>query len=144
MVLPAALVAPFRAAKWLSDRFSPTLEQAALAELLRQGHFLRPVRRSRRRNALRREALLEALEPLGTKVSVEGTNAGLHLLLWLNGIPSTAGDDLAMRARQLGTGVYPVTPYFSQPPERLGLLTGYSALDEAAIREGVRRLTTLL
>ena len=144
MVLPETLLATFRAAKWLSDRFSPTLEQAALAELLQQGYFLRHVRRTRRRNALRRKALLEALEPLGNKVRVEGSNAGLHLLLWLKDIPSAAGDDFAAQARQSGVGVYPITPYFAQPPERLGLLMGYSALDEAAIREGVCRLATLL
>ena len=144
MVLPETLLAPFRAAKWLSDRFSPTLEQAALAELLQQGYFLRHVRRSRRRNALRREALLEALEPLGDRVRVEGSNAGLHLLLWFDDIPSAAGDDFSARARQSGVGVYPITPYFVQPPERLGLLMGYSVLDEGAIREGVRRLAALL
>jgi GntR family transcriptional regulator/MocR family aminotransferase len=39
LVLPQPLVEPFAAAKWLTDRHTPTLEQEALADFLAEGHF---------------------------------------------------------------------------------------------------------
>ena len=87
VVLPSHLVEVFRAAKWLSDRHSPILEQAALADLMSGGHFERHIRRMKMQHAARRAALLAALEPLTHCTQIEGTNAGLHLVLWLNDVP---------------------------------------------------------
>jgi DNA-binding transcriptional MocR family regulator len=44
------------------------------------------------------------------------------------------------RAAALGVGVYPVTPYYEQPPPTLGLLLGYGALPVRAVATGVARL----
>ena len=145
LVLPPPLVPAVLAAKWLTDRHSATLEQAALALFMNEGHFERHLRRTRVQNAARRQALLNALdEHLGDRAEVVGTNAGIHALVWLNGVSPDKQDDLVERARAAGVGIYPITPYFSQPPERLGLLLGYAALDEAMISEGVRRLARAL
>ena len=145
LVSPPALVPAVLAAKWLTDRHSATLEQAALALFMTEGHFERHLRRTRVQNAARRQALLNALdEHLGNRAEVTGTNAGIHALVWLNGVSPEKQDDLVGRARAAGVGIYPVTPYFSQPPERLGLLLGYAALDEVRINEGIRRLAQVL
>ena len=145
LVLPPPLVPAVLAAKWLTDRHSATLEQAALALFMREGHFERHLRRTRVQNAARRQALLNALDRyLGDRAEVTGTNAGIHALVWLNGMSTDGQDDLVGRARAAGVGIYPVTPYFSQPPERLGLLLGYAALNETKIAEGVRRLARVL
>ena len=141
LVLPPALVPAVLAAKWLTDRHSATLEQAALARFMIKGHFEQHLRRTRVQNAVRRQALLTALDRhLGDRVEVTGTNAGVHALVWLNGVSPDKQDDLVVRARAADVGIYPATPYFSRPPERLGLLLGYAALDEAMIEEGIRRL----
>lgn len=144
VVLPSHLVEVFRAAKWLSDRHSPILEQAALADLMSSGRFERHIRRMRVQHAARRAALLAALEPLANRTQIEGTNAGLHLVLWLNDVALKDTDTLVNEAKTLGVGIYPITPYYVQAPKRLGLLMGYAALKEEAILEGVRRLTSLL
>jgi GntR family transcriptional regulator/MocR family aminotransferase len=51
----------FAKAKRLTDRHSASLEQEALAALIESGAYERHVRRVRRRNGERREALLTAL-----------------------------------------------------------------------------------
>jgi GntR family transcriptional regulator / MocR family aminotransferase len=141
LVLPEELVRPFLLAKALADTGTPSLEQLVLADLIAGGHLERHVRRSRTRNAARRAALLQALdEHLGERAVVSGTDAGLHVLLWLRGFPAGAVPALRRECAALGVGVYPVAPYYRRPPGRAGLILGYASLTEAAIREGVRRL----
>ncbi len=145
LVLPPAWVEPMRAAKWVADRHSPTLEQETLALFIDEGHFERHLRRSRIANRRRRTALLDALdELLGDRVRVEGISAGVHAVVWLEDLPPHLGRALVEGCRRVGVGVYPVAPYFLEPPPRFGLLLGYAAMDEAAIREGVRRLAGVL
>lgn len=141
LVLPASLVEPFRAAKWTCDRHSPSLEQEALARFIEDGHFERHLRRCRKLYATRRAALLDALtHRLGAQVIVEGRAAGLHVLAWLPEVSPSGLERVLEEAARRGVGVYPVTPYYLTPPPAAGLLLGYAGLDEAAIREGVRRL----
>jgi GntR family transcriptional regulator/MocR family aminotransferase len=145
LVLPAPLVAAFTAAKWLTDRHSPTFEQEVLTDFIREGHFERHLRRSRLRNAARRTALLEALATyLDRRVEVSGANAGVHLLLWLHDLAPHQVDTLIDRAAAAGVGLYSVAPYYLEPPARAGLLLGYASMTAAEIHAGIRRLATVL
>jgi GntR family transcriptional regulator/MocR family aminotransferase len=141
LVLPPPLVAPFTAAKWLTDRHTPTLEQEALAEFVGQGHFERHLRRARMRHASRRKALLDALtEHFGDRAEVMGANAGVHLLVWLRDVAPRALNRLIAAAAAAGVGVYPVAPYYVEPPRRAGLILGYASLTDSQIRTGIKRL----
>jgi GntR family transcriptional regulator/MocR family aminotransferase len=145
LVLPPPLVKAFTVAKWLTDRHTPTLEQGALTDFIRLGHFARHLRRSRARNAARRRALLEAIEAhLGDRVEISGANAGIHVLIWLKNFRLGEMRRLVERAERTGVGIYPVTPYYSKPPRGAGLLLGYASMDEPEIRAGIQRLAGLL
>jgi GntR family transcriptional regulator / MocR family aminotransferase len=146
VVLPKVLVGPFRAAKRLADRYTPTFTQVVLARFIREGHFERHVRRARAMLAGRRQALLEAVEShLKGEVAVSGTEAGLHLVLWVRGIRAGRTlEALIARAADSGVGIYSVAPYYLTPPRRAGLLLGYAGLDEAAIRTGIERLAMVV
>ena len=145
LVLPAPLVPPFTAAKWLTDRHTSTFEQEVLTDFLREGHFERHLRRARTRNAARRAALLAALaQHLGTRVEVVGANAGVHLLVWLRDVALESLPILLEHAARAGVGLYPVTPYYLCPPHRAGLLLGYAALDVVEIEAGIQRLAAVL
>jgi len=141
LVVPEALIAPFRAAKWITDWACPSLEQAALAGFLGEGHYARHLRRSRARYAARRAALLAALaEEFGEDVVVAGANAGLHLLAWFPRLPLEAAPAFIAAARQNDVGVYPVDPYYLGKPPCTGLLLGWGLVGDSEIAEGVRRL----
>jgi GntR family transcriptional regulator/MocR family aminotransferase len=145
LVLPSALVQPFLAAKWLTDRHTSTLEQEMLTDFIREGHFERHLRRSRTYNAARRAALLDALATyLGDRVEVSGANAGMHLLVWLHGVMPERVEMLIEDAARAGVGFYSVAPYYLHPPPRAGLLLGYAAMTEDEIRAGIQRLATIL
>jgi len=141
LVLPRPLVDAFRTAKALADTGCATLEQSALADFMREGHYERYLRRSRAHAGARRAALLEAVSThLGDRVEVCGADAGLHVVLWLRGVRHDRLPSLVGRAAAAGVGVYPATPYYLHPPKRAGLLLGYASLSEAEIRRGIERL----
>ena len=112
VVLPAALVAPLAALKFLTDYHTPTFEQEVLADFIADGHFERHLRRCRRRNAARREALLDACaRHLRDRVDIVGTSAGVHAVMWLRDYHRFDVDPIAREAATQGVGLYPVTPY---------------------------------
>lgn len=150
LVLPPELVDAFRAAKRLTDRHSPTLEQAALAELIQSGAYERHVRKLRRKNAQRRVALLDAFgDYFGSSIEVQGSEAGLHVVAWFSKFGSTEEGQLARKARQAGVGIYPISDLYERrragaAKRRAGFVFGYAALEEGEIRQGVARLADAL
>lgn len=143
LIAPTALVPAFTAAKWLCDRHSATLEQETLAEFIVSGLYERHLRRVRRRNTVRRNALLEAIDKyLGGRVEVSGDGAGTHVVLWTK--KRIAEEILIDRALARGVGVYGVTRYFLEKPSRTACMLGYARINEEDIREGIRRLAQVL
>lgn len=150
LVLPPELVDAFRAAKRLTDRHSPTLEQAALAAFIESGAYERHIRKLRRKNAQRRTALLDAFsENFGNTITVQGSEAGLHLVAWFRNHGSAQEEQLAQQARSAGVGIYPISDLYEHPrafaaKRRAGFVFGYAALEERDIRKGIARLAGAL
>ena len=145
MILPEQLIESIRSVKALMDTGGPSLAQAALVDFISQGHFERHLHRTRTRNASRRAAMLEAIERhLGDRAEVSGINAGLHLMLWLRELPASRSRELRMRAARAGVGVYPVEPFYLNPPKEVGLLLGYASMPEKQITEGIRRFASVV
>ena len=143
LITPKRLVPAFTAAKWLCDRHTATLDQETLAEFIASGMYERYLRRVRRRNAARREVLLEALHThLRDRVDVTGDGAGAHVVLWLKHRMSE--DSVTASAAAQGVRVYGISGYFLRKSSRTGILLGYSRMKETAIREGIRRLGKVL
>ena len=139
LVAPLELVWLVTEAKRLLDLQTATPGQEMLAELIQSGQFEAHLRRMRRVYRGRWTVLLEALErELGSLATVGPSDAGLYVRIVLaEGIDEEA---VAREAAKLGVGVYPAGPYHARPVARPGLVLGYSALDETAIVEGIRRL----
>ncbi|RAZ85692.1 PLP-dependent aminotransferase family protein [Mesorhizobium hawassense] len=148
LVVPPQLQEVIATAKQLIDRHTPVTEQEALASLIESGAYERHVRRARRLNRERRETLLNALEyAFGKRITVEGADAGLHVVVWFRELPGSAEAVLMDAARQRGVGVYGISPLYdwalgrTEPPkDRLGLVMGYSALTPRQIEKGVQLL----
>ena len=142
LVAPTGLVEAFRAARAHLDWASPMLEQAVLADFLREGHFARHVRRMRALYEERREILRhEGERRLRGLLDFPERHTGLHLLGWL---PSQVSDvELARQALAAGVEVTPLS-VFRTRPGRSGLLLGFAAFDQQQIRGGMERLAPLL
>jgi GntR family transcriptional regulator/MocR family aminotransferase len=100
--------------------------QRAVAEFLREGHYLRHLRRMKRLYAARRETLLRCLgEMASDSITVQAT-AGLAVVLLL---PELASDvDIALRALEFGLAPGPLSPWYMQSPRQQGLLLGVTNL----------------
>lgn len=141
LVVPKALVEPFRQAHYDLNRPGQMPLQAALAEFIEMGHFASALRRSRQNYAERRQTLLEALRPclgdaarganLGAYVS--GAEQGLHLCLRL---PQRVDDRaLAHRLGQQGLTVRPLSAYCLERSDLRGLVIGYGYAPLAGIEQ---------
>jgi GntR family transcriptional regulator/MocR family aminotransferase len=146
LVLPKPLVEAFVKCKQLVDRHCPTFDQEALAEILGTGAYERHVRKMRRRNSERRDALVSALQDsFGDRVEIAGAMAGLHVVAWFNAVANDKEPQLVENALRQGVGVYPVTPlYVTDKPDRAGLVIGFASLSPVELRQGVRRLAVAL
>ena len=141
IVAPPSLIPALVGAKWLADWGNSTLGQQVLADLLRDGSFERHLRRTCVRYGDLRKTLCRAVEEhFGNRAIVAGANAGLHVLLRLDGLNATELDRLVQNARNVSVGVYSLAPYYLRKPKRVGLILGYTLLNERDIREGIRLL----
>jgi len=135
VVVPVPLVDTFTRAKWLSDRHTPLLEQAVLADFMSEGHLDRHIRRMRRHYGRRREVLVESLNRhFGSAAQTTGDAAGMHMLVRFAD-PAVAERAAATKVQLASVGTY----YLTRAP-RSEYVFGFSALSERTIREGIKRL----
>jgi GntR family transcriptional regulator / MocR family aminotransferase len=141
MVVPPELSHPFgELAASLAPAPAAAVQRAA-AEFLREGHYIRHLRRMKRLYAARRETLLRCLaEMASSSIKVQAT-AGLAVVLSL---PKSASDvDIASRALQFGLAPAPLSPWCMQSPRQQGLLLGVTNLNERRLPADCRRLLEL-
>lgn len=128
-----------RAAAVLSPSSSP-LMQLALSGFMREGHYLRHLRRMKRLYLSRRDALTAALDA----VSASSVKSGLSVLLQL---PPGLHDDvaLAQAARAHAMSPSPLSPWYAGPgPAHAGLVLGVTNLPEDSARATCERLMRLI
>jgi GntR family transcriptional regulator/MocR family aminotransferase len=115
--------------------------QRAVAEFMREGHYLRHLRRMKRLYAARREALLRCLGKMAPdSIKVQAT-AGLAVVILL---PKSASDvDIASRALEFGLAPRPMSAWYTQPPRQQGLLLCVTNLNERRLPADCRRLLEL-
>jgi GntR family transcriptional regulator/MocR family aminotransferase len=142
LVAPEGAVDAFVAARSLTDRHGPALEQSVAAEFLDAGHFARHVRRMRSLYAERQAALVDAANrELRGALAVAPAEAGMHLVGWLPDGDDCAASSLAAEA---GVSAPALSRYAIGPPPPPALLLGYAAYSVRKIRESVRKLARAL
>lgn len=141
VILPDFLLEAFTALKWCADRHSALLNQMILAEFMDSPLFAKHLKRSRKIYSKRHDVLIAALNKhFGNDVTVQGTNAGIHLLAWMNKLDASHEAQLMKYAETKSLGIYTPTSLFEKPPKKLGLLLGYGNLNCEQIEKGVERL----
>ncbi|PYX56334.1 MAG: PLP-dependent aminotransferase family protein [Acidobacteria bacterium] len=143
VVLPDALVEPFRRARAVVDGHSPTPYQAVLADFISEGHFARHIRRMRTLYEQRQMALVETTRrELAGLLEVDVSEGGMHLVGWL---PHGANDAHVSRAvRSCGVYASPLSACAIGNIKRGGLLLGYAGFESSQIRKGVKTLRAAL
>jgi GntR family transcriptional regulator/MocR family aminotransferase len=143
LVLPRDVVDAFVAARAVSDRHSPTIDQATMADFIDGGHFERHIRRMRMLYADRQAALVHAAERhLAGVLHVKPHIAGMHLV---GELPDRVDDAaLSGRAREHRVEAQALSSYYREERPRRGFVLGYAAVPDRAIRAAVLRLAEAL
>jgi GntR family transcriptional regulator / MocR family aminotransferase len=116
--------------------------------LMESGEYDRHIRRMLRRNRLRRDTLVCALQRhLGDAVEVHGAESGLHVVARLRGLSAPDAVRLTATCRARGVGIATEAagaavdaPPPPATPRPAGLLLGYAVLPVERIEDGVRIL----
>ena len=142
-VVPPELVEIFTLARAMNDVHSSVIDQAILTEFIHEGHFARHVRRMRRLYAERQQILLEECENnLRGLIEVKPADAGMHLVGWLP--EGLDGLKLCRQAAALNLNLSSVSAYSTRPPERDGLILGYTGFNREQITAGVKKIKKIL
>jgi GntR family transcriptional regulator/MocR family aminotransferase len=139
VVAPPDLVDAFLAARRFSDRHSPGVDQAVLADFMEQGHFARHLRRMRSLYEERQALFIkEANLAVGDDLAIEPSPAGMHLV----GRFRSRVDDtkVAAAAWELGVSTTPLSTYYLGKSKQSGLVFGYTQGDARVTRAGIQAL----
>ena len=137
-VVPAPLVPAFVRLGTLMDRGIDTLNQAILAEFMRQGLLAPHIRRMRTEYARRRSALLAAIARHAPSIEPIPAPGGLHMVGRLpDGSTKRRQCRPAVRAGWRCRRWRPTTP---APPRMSGLVMGFAGTPTALAADTARRL----
>lgn len=145
----SAIIGPRQAIRQLAQvqeltyRHLPFMEQLTLTRFIKQGHFMRHMRRVRNVYRRRHAAMTRALVATGLSeyFTISGAETGLHMLLEAK--PSFDEATVTNLALERGIRIYPLSRYCLES-KRKGWVLGFAKVDEATIEEGIRRLAEIL
>ena len=141
VVLPAPLVDGFVALRGVLDDHGPLIDQAALAEFIDAGAFYRHIRRCRSEYGARLQTLVESAVRFGLPLSFPHTDGGMNLAGFLE---DGANDErYSACLHEQGLEV-PALSLYSIRPTRVGLLFGFTAFSQNAIRYAMKRAAEAL
>ena len=146
-VVPRDLVDVFTAAKFVTDRQTPTLQQVMVADFMKQGYLTGHIRRMRQRYREARDVVVKAItRHMGDLVDIEVPECGIQLVVhFKQKISQKISDvEVARQARLRGIVVKPVSPLYLNVPPRQGLLIGYSGFDLHELRAASGRLAKVV
>ncbi len=135
----AEAIAQLARVQELTYRQLPVMDQLTLTHFIKQGHFMRHMRRVRNVYRRRHEAITKAIAAsgLGECFTLSGAETGLHVLLEAEA--SCDEEAATALALQQGIRVYPLRPYCLES-SRKGWVLGFAKVDEASIERGIHRL----
>ena len=142
-VVPPDLIDAFIIGRSIIDRYPPIIPQATLAEFIRDGHFIRHLRRMRKLYSKKKIMLENALNDyLPNEIEVQASAGGMHIVGWLKG--DIQSYEVAKYARKRNLFVQRVSNYEdNESTNRQGIVLGYTGTNITKIREGVLQLMAI-
>lgn len=142
LVLPEGVAERFMQAASRLSFEGRQVTQAALAAFMEEGHFAAYIRRTRLLYAQRRALFAQVWrDELGDLAPLTGTDAGMHVIASL---PAGRDAEISRLAAQQGIAAQALSGFYLGQPDRHGLVLGYGAVDEEAIRREGRTLARIV
>jgi len=141
VIVPADLHDKFAACRSTADVHPPLLEQMALADFIREGHYARHLRRMRAAYRERLETLDDAATRVcGGMLSLRKVQTGLHAVADLIGPGENNEERVYEEARDRGIEVTPLGMYYMGRRTARALLLGFASTRPDTLRRGIERL----
>ncbi|MCK6264264.1 PLP-dependent aminotransferase family protein [Vibrio sp. ZSDE26] len=142
LIVPKSLVPICLAVKDALSGDTPSHVQAALADFIVEGDFLRHIRKMRRLYKKKHEMMIAAIEQhFAGEVEVISQAAGLHVTLkWSGGVSET---ELCDRAKEQGITIRPLSMYESNATKQRTWSGAVLGFGNIAIEEIDSRISTL-
>lgn len=139
MILPESLIESFEKFNEHQKSTVSRMEQLAVADFIREGHYERHLAKMRTIYRKKHQALLQAIQTLmPNNYEVIGENSGLHILIKLP--PHLTEEEAIQKALEKRIRVYPASiSYMAQPKTNMVIL-GYGGLTIPQIEEGISQL----
>lgn len=139
MVVPVEMVEPLAQARWLLDRHSPMLDQAALAAFINTGAFARHLRKNRKLHRSRQQTMLAAARRYLTGIlTVSPMDAGLHLIGWLE--PEVTEEKLLAAANKADVELSMVSKFCHRKQSQASVILGFASWTTEEIVKGMQAL----
>ena len=137
MVVPEPLLQGVALALRITGQFAPLLLQAALADFINEGYMTTHLKRMRRIYSARREVFRELAEAhVSDWMTLRPTDAGIQFVGELrSGLDDRA---VAAAAARRGINVSPLSIHYRHAEAPAGLVMGYAATDETAMKRGFK------
>lgn len=136
LVVSSGLAGVFSHARWLNDRFSPTLNQKVLYRFIESGQYLKHIRRMRSLYRERQKLLYDLLvREFGENICIELPESGMHLVV--RGRTAKLDSQILSSAQRASVECHPVRAYAQQPHAARGLILGFAAFDAKATAKAV-------
>lgn len=143
VVVPSELLPNFTATRFLLDRQPPTLQQAAVAEFMSQGHFAAHIRRMRHMYRKQRDAVADTLaRHASSKLEIEIPDQGMHLVAHLR--HRRDDTEIQLAAARAGIIVRAMSRFYHSAPPRSGLMLGFSGFQPSLIVPAAARLARMI
>jgi GntR family transcriptional regulator/MocR family aminotransferase len=141
MVVPPSLREAAHKAKFVTDWYTATIAQSALAQFIDEGSFARHIRRVGRIYSERHAMLTaEIKRNFGDYLDLIPSSTGLHITACARGASVDHIDAIVSRAFDLGVAIDTMSRNRVDRKPPAGLVLGYGAIETARIAEGLRRL----
>src|SRR5262249_45174584 len=142
VIVPVDLVQHLQAIRRAADLHPPMLEQMALADFIRDGHYASHLRRMRSIYRERLEALEAAAAALcAGALRLRSIHTGLHAVADLDDVDE---ERVCEEARARGIEVAPLRTYYLRRRTANGLLLGFASTPADTLRRGVERLAAAI
>lgn len=142
VVIPPDLVDRFAVVRQAADLCPPPINQAVLAEFIREGHFARHIRKMRQVYAERRRVLVREIERELPSCKIIGGEAGMHLTILIDS--SFSDTDIAAKAAERRLWLSALSLSYAGKAPRRGFVLGFGNARASEIPRAVRLLKKLL
>lgn len=142
VIVPLEHLTVFHDAKSVADSHCPIIEQAVLAEFMREGHFLRHLRKMRTIYGERAQVFQDtAREYWSGLITVTPSISGLNIAGYLP--PGSDDRVYSSAAARAGFQIHPLSSFVRTAKQDPGLLFGFGPFSPTQIRRAIRDLTSV-